>query len=46
MPCLPVKCKATLKAANKPLGLFVLGFAMKGVAKDNELTAKKEKKGE
>jgi len=42
--CFPVKPKAALKAANKPLGLFVLGFMMKGAAKDNELTAKKKKK--
>lgn len=36
--------KTALKAADKPSGLFVLGFTMKGAAKDNELTAKKKKR--
>lgn len=43
-PSFPVKCKAAPKAANKPLGLFVLGFTMQGAAKDHELTAKKRRR--
>lgn len=41
-----MKCKAVPKATNKPLDLFVLGFTMKGAAKDNELTAGKKKERE
>lgn len=36
-PWFPMKSEAVSKAANKSLSLFVSGFTMKRVAKDNEL---------
>lgn len=40
-----MKSEAALKATNEPLGLFVSGFRMKGVAKHNELIAPPKKWG-
>lgn len=42
-PWFPMKSEAVSKAANKSLGLFVSGFTMKRVAKDNELITPPEK---